>query len=476
MASERAAHPTPLGIYLSGIERDNSAEATQNPLPRTASSAHSNPSNAGRGRSGSIPSRMHTPPTGPGTPGHVPRSPSSHTTSFAISSTHAQGYSASPPQPTSTTHAGGILPSASFFHPSRPNHYTDLSNASIVLQHGMNPNYPSLPLASTVRSAAIQSSTDPRPESTGSDSFAQHSFTTDEFGAGLAGRERGPPNMSTVGGTSILSRSFSTKMSREPLLPIGQKARAKTPSRPSVSSAPGSKLPGIGGHSRKKSDNGSGGSGSGGSSGGGVGRVRTSLEKFIRRTLSGDAGMSTVSIVKESTLPTNMEEVEAREYGQNDQYIEFAGPDSTVDDDGTMNITHGANATGSFAMRRANTPLQRRFPAFNPVPPNVDVPASETPVLSGTGKPMRNFQLHRSQNLFFFKGKLLTGGDSPWPFFATIFVVLGLAGTWSGTTAVWWWKNESPAVTIIGAYMCLLTIVNMFVTVSIERYRTFHNV
>lgn len=465
MASEQPSHHSPLGIRVDGSESIREADASQAPLPRTASSAHSNLYNAGRGRSGSIQSRTatHTPPSG--TSGNAPRSPSKAAlfASSPSSSAHAQSYPALPPQPISTTHAGGIQPSASFFHPSRPNNYADFNNVNLVYQGGYNNNY-ALPLTSTVRSTGAAVTGENRPESTGSDSFAQQSFTTDEFGTGMMVRDRGMPNMSTVGGGSTLTRSFSTKVSREPLLPIGQKAKAKIPSRPSVSSTSGSRIPGIGGHSRKKSDNGSGGSGSGGSSGGGVGRVRTSLEKFIRRTLSGDAGMSATTILKESPLPTNVEGVETR---PSDFHMEFAGPDSAVDDDGTMNITHIANRRGSLAVRRGNTPLPQRFPVFNPIPPKVAAPASEMPMLSGSGKPLHNYQLHRSQNLFFFKGKLLTGGDSSWPFIGTLFLVLGLGGTWSGTTAVWWWKNESPAVTIIGAYMCLLTIVNMFATVSV---------
>lgn len=463
MASERSPHHTPLGIRIGDLESNRQIDVSQIPLPRTASSAHSNPSNAARGRSGSIQSHSatHTPSAG-----HAPRSPPYNVTSFAAASSSGV-YPASPPQPMSTTHAGGIQPSASFFHPSRPNHYADFNNTNVAYLPGYNTNYPSLPLTSTVRSTAAPNTSDNRPESTGSDSFAQQSFTTDEFGTGMGSRDRGPPNMGTVGGNSTLARSFSTKVSREPLLPIGQKAKTKVPSRPSVSSTPGSRIPGLGGHTRKKSENGSGGSGSGGSSGGGVGRVRTSLEKFIRRTLSGDAGMSATSIIKESPLPTNIEGIETQERGPSGQYIEFAGPDSAVEDDGTMNITHNAIGMGPFASRRGITPHQRRFPVFNPIPPK-GTSASEVPMLSGSGKLVRNYQLHRSQNVFFFKGILVTGGDSPWPFIATLFIVLGLAGTWSGTTAVWWWKNESPAVSIIGAYMSLLTIVNMFATVSIE--------
>lgn len=79
---------------------------------------------------------------------------------------------------------------------------------------------------------------------------------------------------------------------------------------------------------------------------------------------------------------------------------------------------------------------------------------------------MRNYQLHPSRNRFFLGGRLLTGGDSPWAFIASLIVVLSITGIWFGTTCVWWWMNESPAVAAVGAYMCLLTISSMFATVS----------
>jgi len=43
-------------------------------------------------------------------------------------------------------------------------------------------------------------------------------------------------------------------------------------------------------------------------------------------------------------------------------------------------------------------------------------------------------------------------------------VVLAIAGVYFGTTAVWWWENESIAVPIVAAYMTLLTISSMLAT------------
>ncbi|KAF8590092.1 zf-DHHC-domain-containing protein, partial [Ramaria rubella] len=76
----------------------------------------------------------------------------------------------------------------------------------------------------------------------------------------------------------------------------------------------------------------------------------------------------------------------------------------------------------------------------------------------------RNYEGYASQNIFFLRGHLLTGGDSPVPFIASFILLLGIAGTWFGTTCVWWWKDESPAVAAVGAYMCLVTISSMLAT------------
>ena len=79
---------------------------------------------------------------------------------------------------------------------------------------------------------------------------------------------------------------------------------------------------------------------------------------------------------------------------------------------------------------------------------------------------MRKYQLHPSRNRFFLGGRILTGGDSPWAFIASLILVLVVSGLYFGTTCVWWWTNESPAVAAVGAYMCLLTISSMLATVS----------
>jgi hypothetical protein len=60
------------------------------------------------------------------------------------------------------------------------------------------------------------------------------------------------------------------------------------------------------------------------------------------------------------------------------------------------------------------------------------------------------------------------GGAKPWAFIGSLTLVFGITGVWLGTTSVWWWHNESPAVAAVGAYMCLLTISLMLSTVGLS--------
>ncbi|KAG8881232.1 Eukaryotic peptide chain release factor GTP-binding subunit [Tulasnella sp. 332] len=103
----------------------------------------------------------------------------------------------------------------------------------------------------------------------------------------------------------------------------------------------------------------------------------------------------------------------------------------------------------------------RRHSAAVPPPPYM------VPVMSpSTSKPIRNYEFHPSSNGFFLKGHMITGGDSALPFFGALALVLGIAGTWFGTTCVFWWRRGmgGQAVAIVGAYLCLLTVASMFMT------------
>jgi palmitoyltransferase ZDHHC9/14/18 len=60
------------------------------------------------------------------------------------------------------------------------------------------------------------------------------------------------------------------------------------------------------------------------------------------------------------------------------------------------------------------------------------------------------------------------GGDLPWAFVASFALLLGIAGCWFASAGVWWWRNVSPAVTIVAAYLTLLTISTMLTTVCLR--------
>jgi palmitoyltransferase ZDHHC9/14/18 len=110
-------------------------------------------------------------------------------------------------------------------------------------------------------------------------------------------------------------------------------------------------------------------------------------------------------------------------------------------------------------------------PSFIPTPPRRRPPLSAVPFIDpATGQAVRKYQTHPSRNQFMCDGRMLTGGDQPWAFIASLGLLFAIAGVWFGTTAVWWWHNESPAVAAIGAYLALLTISTMFATVSLSAF------
>ncbi|KAL5529138.1 hypothetical protein ACEPAG_5112 [Sanghuangporus baumii] len=463
-SSERPHYLPPLKVRSEAGEQ-NEDDVGSGLLPRTVSSVHSGGVGSGTGlsRSTSDASRARSTQTGQGS--HVPRSPSAYSTTFTIPSSSGHHATSQPPPP-SSTHAGGIQPSASFFYPSRPAYYTDFGPMSQFIPGSNALNV--MPMSTVARSTSVSHQGDPRPESGGSDSFAQASFTSEEPTPGTTGRERSD-SASQANAAINVDRGFSMKKSREPLLPIGQKPKSTVPTpRPGVNaSASATKLPGISGYGRW-------GDGSTGGEEGGLtstfgtgsgGRVRTSFEKFLRRTLSNDTQMAQdTSYVKDSMQP--LEDFETRGRKSEDPYMEFkAGPDLIFDEEGTMDITrHNATALSTISRRQLKSVQRTHFPGFNAVPPATTPPLARIPKLDSSGKPIRKYQLHPSSNTFFLKGKLLTGGDSVWPFVCSLVLVFGLTSVWSGVTAVWWWKNESPAVAIIGAYMCLITIANMMGT------------
>lgn len=329
----------------------------------------------------------------------------------------------------------------------------------------------------------------------GSDSFAQGSFTTSEephvVYANAGGGEHDRPaadGTSSQSNATDLVRAFSTKVSREPLLPIGQKPKPvplSQPPRPTHgangngngigNAGSATRLPEIGGHGRWGEMNGSKGEDVGAGAGvgaglgmGGAARMRTSLERFLKRTLSNDTQMAEDTSYARGTtahdLGPSMEDLELRARPRESEDLEFKTNGVLMDEEeeesqmGHERYVQPSAYSTLASRRQRNSELRPRYPDFDAVPPETSPPASHTPLLAENSRPLRKYQVHPSRNMFFLKGKALTGGDSAWPFLLSLFLVLGLTGTWNGTTSVWWWQNESPAVSIIGAYLCLLTM------------------
>lgn len=426
-------------------ERERDGDSLRAPIPRSLSTGLQetlarNASSSSRGRAGTLPGS---------------RSTSGISAAYTA---HAPPLSSSPPPHISSTHAGGILPSASFFHPSRPTYYTDLGPPGFIQNAG------ALPISAFSRSVGL-SHPNARPDSIGSESFAQ---TSDEAGGNASGRDRaGSTGTSSGPGLGSVSRSFSTKVSREPLLPIGQKPKPIVTGPPVVGRNPSvRKLPGVG-HSPRWNEGSSASAKSteGGSNGSTGGRVRTSVERFLRKTLTGDAqALEELELEHEESMDVT-EGSPSRHRIAEEPFIEFKHTEKGHANGDTM-VDIGRNIGTTYDPRSIRSrPPGHQYPNFNATPPSDGIPLSRKPILDSSGKPVQKYTLHPSKNSFFFKGRVLTGGDSAWPFICTLIVLLGVSGTWLGTTAVWWWKNESPAVTIIGAYLCLLTLSNMLATV-----------
>lgn len=245
----------------------------------------------------------------------------------------------------------------------------------------------------------------------------------------------------------------STKHSREPLLPIGARPRNSTvTSRPSGLS--------LGPYGRSESNLSA------------SARVRGSFDKLFKRGLSFEGGKRPSPVLTNGPPSSNGAESPTNCMSRSRQASPITPSGNghmtfnlTTHDDDHSPMSPLSRFKTMSSPRRASTPSVHELP-FNPVPPaDMKPPLAETPRIDEkTGKKLRNYQLHPSRNRFFLGGRILTGGDTPWAFIASLTVVLGITGVWFSTTCVWWWLNESPAVAGVGAYMCLLTISSMFAT------------
>ncbi|EGO21035.1 hypothetical protein SERLADRAFT_452180 [Serpula lacrymans var. lacrymans S7.9] len=305
-----------------------------------------------------------------------------------FSATPAQRLQAISTSSHSTTHAGGILPSASFFHPSRPNRTSSEMSVNEVL-----PTFVSAP--DQIQLAPLTH---------------QISHESDDIGS--------------VGGpasTGDLHRQLSKRMkrSREPLLPMTSRNVVVNiaPLRPSLQRDTSQR-------SVVRSDSHHSTNPPAGH------RVRSSLERIFR-------GMSIDSVRKSGSSPGHTLDL---------KYKPSSSPPMTR----TLSVSPSRPQTAMSETR------QRVFISAPPTEPS----CSEVPLSPRA----RRYKQHPSRNTFFCGGHLLTGGDSPWAFIASLIAAFGISGAWFGTTCVWWWHNESPAVAAVGAYMCLLTLSSMFAT------------
>lgn len=133
------------------------------------------------------------------------------------------------------------------------------------------------------------------------------------------------------------------------------------------------------------------------------------------------------------------------------------------------NIANGKPSSSSTSLPTSHNGLFHRSSEKEPTSFTASPPYM-VPVMSGKSqKPLRNYEIHPSRNKFFFNGNILAGGDSALPFIGALVLLLGVAGTWLATTCVFWWHRGGggQAIAAVGAYLILLTLSSMLMTVSL---------
>ncbi|KAF8521569.1 DHHC palmitoyltransferase-domain-containing protein [Hysterangium stoloniferum] len=247
----------------------------------------------------------------------------------------------------------------------------------------------------------------------------------------LATLNRQPSNASVSASdfSSLAARRANSaiKHSREPLLPIG--VGQKSPTSPTFAPVdPPSPSP---------------------SASAAAAKMRNSFERLLRR---GTAAVAPTSPTSVSPQPS-----------PSPRQARFATTDLDMPSPRTPRSQNTHFVIADAQRQRSPAPSIAAVAQFSALPPPGPTPF--VPYISTkTGKPERNYEGYPSHNKFFLGGRILTGGDTIIPFILSFMMVLGIAGTWFATTAVWWWHNESPAVAAIGAYLCLITISSMLAT------------
>lgn len=222
----------------------------------------------------------------------------------------------------------------------------------------------------------------------------------------------------------------SIKTSRDPLLPMRSASpqASNLPRRPSVN--------------RERS-------GGATNSQGGFGSV-LSPNKFVRnsldRVLSMSHRLSFDSARRSPRTPTVEHPFDERKIIDEEQGVAPPEQHSPISISRRKRDSLTSSPTPGFAPSlsitnnsRQPTPSQSPSPPpslFNPHPPprGDQPPLMAVPVIDEkTGKPVRNWRAHPSRNRFFFNGRVLTGGDSPWAFLCCLTLLGLIAGFWFST-------------------------------------------
>ena len=287
--------------------------------------------------------------------------------------------------PSSTTHAGGIQPSASFFRPSRPSQYSPPAT----------PDIPLTPLPHHEESIHDETEVD---------------------------------ESELDGGAQFVTLK-RMKQSREPLLPGASLSRHSMSRDPPLSPT---RL------------------------------MRSSFD----RVLTISRGLSFDSVRKSSSR--ELHKLDDEESQNQQQQPPRKRNNNHQRDSVRSSVLSLAPASAASLSVSSHSP-EPHSPSFNPTPPVRFPPLSAKPHIEpSTKRPYRRWQFHPSRNRFFFNGRILTGGDTPWAFAASFALLLSIAGCWFASSGIWWWLHVSPAVTILTAYLTLLTISTMLTTVSLN--------
>ena len=400
--------PSQLPSSLSTVGLSTKFESITTPRGSASASKHTR-----TGSAVSSTSRPRPSPSIPGDPSSPTRQSFQGTGSVSLSGTHALG----------------ILPPPPFFRPSRPGQQplsaSDASRRSSAASSNVHS-------PSHDRDAGFHSAfpLQPLPQDGPYDSDG-HSDTFPVAGDRTSRHSmQDPPRELPI---------RNQKQSREPLLPMSGHARSRSGSLTTHRSKPSLARNVV----EKNAVNASA-----------AARVRDSIDRFrknlslesVRRSLSVSASAS------HSPMTADLPSARSTRNGA----TPFEGKESSDEDYKVSDVV----------------PLDLRHPSSNfiPYPPTTtksEFPLSSVPMRKEKSSGyVRNYERILSSNRWFIRGHLLMGGAKPWAFIGSLTLVFGIAGVWLGTTCVWWWHNKSPAVAIVGAYMCLLTISLMLSTVG----------